>query len=131
MDDLRQIVPLALFDKLKNNPQSPFFQKLENKTFLVDRVSWIRQLFDRALQQQAAYQSVRQPLLVLQQMAERSDERLSDNELKKRLAAVQKSMEDLLSKNELNGPVYEDLLRLKSIYSRYQNRTKPRSGFLG
>jgi MoxR-like ATPase len=131
LEDLRQIVPWALFDKLKINPQSLFFQKLENKTYLVDRVSWIRQVFDRAIQQQAAYQSVRQPLLVLQRQAEGRDERLSDNELKRRLAEIQRSMEDLLGKNELNGPVYEDLLRLKSLYSRYQNQARPRPGFFG
>src|SRR5262249_31593479 len=108
MADLRQIVPWVLFDKLRLNPQSPFFQKLENKILTMDRVSWIRQLFDRSLQQQAAYEAVRQPLLLLQQQADKTNKRLPDNELRTRLAGVQKAMEDVLSKNELNGPVYED-----------------------
>jgi MoxR-like ATPase len=125
--DLRQIVPWALFDKLKVNAQSQFFQKLENKVLVTDRVSWIRQLFDRALQQQAAYHSVRKPLLVLQQRAESA----SDGLAKKDLAAVQTAIEDLLSHNELNGPVYEDLLRLKGIYARLLQESKPRSGFFG
>ena len=47
--DLRQVAPWALFDKLKLNAHSQFFQKLENKVLLTDRVSWIRQLFDRVL----------------------------------------------------------------------------------
>jgi MoxR-like ATPase len=123
MADLRQIVPWVLFEKLKVNPQSAFFQKLENKVFMTDRVSWIRQLFDRAMQQQAAYQATRKPLVVLQQRA--------DGESRHELAAVQKAIEDLLSKNELNGPVYEDLLRLKSIYSRALSQSKPRSGYFG
>jgi MoxR-like ATPase len=123
MTDLRQIVPWVLFEKLKVNPQSAFFQKLENKVFMTDRVSWIRQLFDRAMQQQAAYQATRKPLVVLQQRAE--------SQSRPDLAAVQKAIEDLLGKNELNGPVYEDLLRLKSIYSRALSQSKPRSGFFG
>jgi MoxR-like ATPase len=131
MTDLRQIVPWVLFERLKINPQSPFFQKLDNKVFTLDRVSWIRQLLDRALQQQAAYQPVRQPLLVLQQQADQVEEGLSDNELKQRLDTIHKAMEDLLSKNELNGPVYEDLLRLKGIYSRYVSRAKSRPSFFG
>ena len=129
--DLRQIVPWVLFDKLRINAQSQFFQKLENKVLLTDRVSWIRQLFDRALQQQAAYHEVRKPLLLLQQQA---DERLgqpSNHQSKKELAAVRMAIEDLLSKNELNGPVYEDLLRLKGIYARLLHQSKPQSGFFG
>src|SRR5262249_10932947 len=47
LDDLRQILPWALLDKLKQNPQSAFFQRTDNKVYLTDRVSWIRQLFDR------------------------------------------------------------------------------------
>jgi MoxR-like ATPase len=125
--DLRQIAPWVLFDKLKMNANSPFFQKLENKVLLTDRASWIRQLFDRALQQQAAYQAVRQPLLVLQ---ERTAAR-TDGSARKDLAVVQKAIEDLLAKNELNGPVYEDLLRLKGIHAQLLRRSQPASGYFG
>jgi MoxR-like ATPase len=72
LDDLRQILPWALFDKLKVNAQGAFFQKAENKVFLTDRVSWIRQLFDRAIHQYAAYEPVRRPLLVLEKEADDS-----------------------------------------------------------
>jgi MoxR-like ATPase len=131
MADLRQIVPWVLFDKLRINAQSPFFQKLENKVLLTDRVSWIRQLFDRAMQQQAAYDAVRQPLLLLEHTADERRGHASNGQTKKDLAAVQTAIEDLLSKNELNGPVYEDLLRLKGIYARLLHQSKPRSGFFG
>ena len=30
-------------------------------------------------------------------------------------------MNKLMTKQELSGPVYEDLIHLKSMYSRYQN----------
>ena len=30
-------------------------------------------------------------------------------------------MDELVTKSELSGPVYEDIIHLKSIYSRYQN----------
>jgi MoxR-like ATPase len=131
MADLRQIVPWVLFDKLKINPQSAFFQKLENKVLAADRVSWIRQLFDRAVQQQAAYQSVRKPLLVLQQQASEPNGNVPEGQAKKLLLAVQQALEDLLGKNELNGPVYEDLLRLKNIHARLMSQSKTRTGFFG
>jgi MoxR-like ATPase len=131
MADLRQIVPWVLFDKLKINPQSAFFQKLENKVLMTDRVSWIRQLFDRAMQQQAAYQRVRKPLLVLQQQTNALKGESTEGQSQKAIAAVQAAIEDLLGKNELNGPVYEDLLRLKSIYVRALSQARPQSGFFG
>jgi len=31
-------------------------------------------------------------------------------------------MKELIEKSELSGPVYEDLIHLKSLYSRYQNQ---------
>jgi MoxR-like ATPase len=129
--DLRQIVPWMLFDKLKMNPQSAFFQKQENKTFIVDRVSWIRQLFDRAMQQQASYAKVRKPLLVLQQAADESKGDLTTKEAKSRLSAIKNAIEELLSKNELNGPVYEDLIRLKNLHARYLTHSQPRTSYFG
>jgi hypothetical protein len=30
-------------------------------------------------------------------------------------------MDELMDKQELSGPVYEDLIHLKSLYSRYRN----------
>jgi MoxR-like ATPase len=129
--DLRQVAPWALFDKLKANAHSQFFQKLENKVLLTDRVSWIRQLFDRAMQQQAAYQAIRKPLLVLQERVNERSGPEPDGAGNKELTAVEAAIEDLLARNELNGPVYEDLLRLKGLHARLLHRRERRSGFLG
>jgi MoxR-like ATPase len=39
----------------------------------------------------------------------------------KRIDRVVALMDRLMKKHELSGPVYEDLIHLKSMYSRYQN----------
>ncbi len=127
IDDLRPILPWALFDKLKLNAQSAFFQKAENKVFLTDRVSWIRQLFDRAVQQHAAYEPVRRPLLLLEKHAGDVG-RLGRVEIEGRLQQVRAAMEDLLKHNELNGPVHEDLVRLKHLHNRYLHGARSRPG---
>jgi MoxR-like ATPase len=127
VDDLRQILPWALFDKLKQNAQSAFFQKAENKVYLTDRVSWIRQLFDRSIQQYAAYEPVRRPLLLLQKQAEDA-KRLGRVETEGRLRQIRATMEDLLKHNELNGPVYEDLVRLKYLHNCYLHGARSRPG---
>jgi MoxR-like ATPase len=130
LDDLRLILPWTLFDRLRINAQGDFFQKAENKVYLTDRVSWIRQLFDRAVQQHAAYEPVRQPLRRLEAQAEDVG-RLGRVEVEGRLRQVRAAMEDLLRRNELNGPVYEDLVRLKSLHNRYLHGAQSRLGAFG
>jgi MoxR-like ATPase len=130
LDELRQILPWALFDKLKLNVQGAFFQKIENKVYLTDRVSWMRQLFDRAARQHAAYEPVRRPLLALERQAEDVG-RLGRVEVERRLRQVRSAMDDLLQQNELNGPVYEDLVRLKNLHNRYLHGARTGSGVFG
>ncbi len=48
-----------------------------------------------------------------------------------RLRQVRAAMEDLLRHNELNGPVYEDLVRLKNLHNRYLHGGRARRGALG
>jgi MoxR-like ATPase len=130
-DDVRVLLPWVLHDKLQPNAHSAFFQKTENQVLLTDRVSWIRQLFDGAMAQYAAYLPVRQPILQLKRELDAGLHGLMPAATRQRLAAVQRRIEEVLQKNELNGPVYEDLILLKSIYARYQNhldRRQPGSG---
>lgn len=117
IEDLRQLLPWLLFDKLRMNPQSQFFQKTENKVYLTDRAGWIRQLFDRALQQHAAYAPIRAPLLALERSLAQA-ERLGSSELVNKQREIKSRMQQLLEKHELNGPVHEDALRLKILHAR-------------
>jgi MoxR-like ATPase len=126
IEEVRRLAPWVLFDKLKVNSQSGFFQKGENKVLLTDRVSWIDQLFDRATQQYSAYEVSREPILALHRQAESGFGGLSTSEMRRRTGAVKQAIEQLVNKHELNGPVYEDLLRLKQLYSRYRDMLNQR-----
>ncbi|MDF1667772.1 MAG: hypothetical protein P1V97_38905, partial [Planctomycetota bacterium] len=116
-DDIRQLLPWILHDKLPVNPQSQFFQKSENKSYLTDKVSWIQQIFDRATQQFAAYEPIREPINVLKKKHEAGLDHLSTAEIRARIGEIEKCLEGLLKKNELNGPLYEDLILLKSLHN--------------
>jgi hypothetical protein len=37
------------------------------------------------------------------------------------MAKIASLLDSMLTRNELSGPVYEDIVLLKSIHSRYQN----------
>jgi hypothetical protein len=86
---------------------------------LVDRVSWVRQLFDRAVAQHGAHRSVREPILEHQRHVEAGLASASTVELRGRLSGVERRIDEVLRKTELNGAVYEDLLLLKRVHAAY------------
>jgi MoxR-like ATPase len=122
-EDIRQILPWVLHEKLKPNPQSDFFQKTENQVYQTDKVSWIRQLFDHSLKQYVAYQALRQPIMELQTTIDG----LPLQELKQGLQMVQQQMENLVTKHELNAPVHNDLVLLKHLYVQCRHKLSSRS----
>jgi hypothetical protein len=122
LEDVRALLPWVMHDKLQANPQSAFFQKAENAVYIVDRVSWIRQLFDRAVTQHAAYAAVRKPTLELQQVVTATPlSSVAPADLKQRMTQIQKRMEEVLARQEMNGATHADLVLLKDLYVRCQN----------
>jgi MoxR-like ATPase len=121
LNEVRALLPWVLHDKLPLNPQSGFFQKSENHHYLLDRVAWIQQLFDRAVVQHAAYQRTRKGTLELQQVTPANLRTVPTPELRQRLASVQKRVEEVLQRQELNGAVHADLVLLKDLYVRCHN----------
>jgi MoxR-like ATPase len=125
-EDIHRVLPFVLHDKLRPNPQSAFFQKTGNQVLLHDRVTWIHRLFDGALAQHAAYQPVRAEVRKLEAELGAGPSGLSEGELKKRIGRVQQRLDSMLKKNELGGPVYDDLLVLKGLYVRYEAELEDR-----
>lgn len=121
VEDLRQILPWVLHEKLVPNPQSPFFDRDDRSHLRFDRVSWIRRMFDTALSQLAAHEGVRKPVAKLRETLDKGLEGVTADEAKKRLREAHSLLEQLTKKTELSAAVYEDLIQLKSIYSHYQN----------
>lgn len=119
VEDFRQVAPWVLFEKLRPNPQSAFFRKDENRVLTSDRVSWIRQLFDRAIQQSAAFAATRKPIDDLRRRFA-ADPPANRIEIKQRMEAIQHAIENLLAENEFNAPVYEEAVRLKHLYVQHQ-----------
>lgn len=121
VEDVRQILPWALHDKLVPNRQSPYFDREETQPLLHDRVTWIRKMFDTSLRQMAAHEPVRKEVRKLHAEIDAGLEGVSADQARTRMRAALAQIETLAKRSELSGPVYEDLVLLKSIYSRYQN----------
>jgi MoxR-like ATPase len=122
LDDIRALVPWVLLDRLRPNAQSAFFQKIENKVLLLDRATWIRELFDRASAQHAAYAARRKSTVAMRAEIEEGIGTFNAAELRRRITAVERSLETLATSSELNGPVHQDMILLKSLHGRLRDR---------
>ncbi|NPC73409.1 MULTISPECIES: AAA family ATPase [Corallococcus] len=121
LEDFRQIIPWVLHEKLTPNARSPFFEAKGNKLLLQDRVAWIRNMFDMAMARYGTHAPVRQKVVALRAELDLGLSGVDLRTTEKRLSAVTVLMNDLMTRQELSGPVYEDLIHLKSLYSRYRN----------
>jgi len=115
LNDIKQVVPWVLFDKLRPNLQSPFFEKDENRVLLHDRASWLGALFELGVQQHASYRPIREQ--VERSLAEAGNSRTA---LPKRLSALERQLAKLAEECELNAAVHADLLRLRQAHARLQ-----------
>jgi hypothetical protein len=73
------------------------------------------------MSQMAAHEEIRAPIREAQKLLDKGLEGIAVDDVRKRMREVLQQLEKLTRKAELSGPVYEDVIQLKSIYSRYQN----------
>jgi MoxR-like ATPase len=121
LEDVRQILPFVLHEKLVPNGRSPFFEVKGRKTLLQDRVAWIRNMFDMAMDQYGAHEPVRKKVRAFRTELDQGLQGVGLAAVQKRIAQATALLQQLVTKQELSGAVYEDVIHLKSIYSRYQN----------
>jgi MoxR-like ATPase len=112
LNDIKQLLPWVLFDKLRPNLQSPFFEKDESRVLLIDRAGWLQSLFDLGIQQYAAYRPIREQ--VAKTLAEAGERKAP---LARRIAAVERQMGKLADECELNAAVHADLMRLRQVHA--------------
>jgi MoxR-like ATPase len=121
LDDVRQIVPWVLHEKLVPNTRSAFFEAKGRQSLLQDRVAWIRNMVDMALESYPRHEPLRARVHKERDLLDAGLVGVDLKTTEKRIGAVTTLMKELTEKAELSGPVYEDLIHLKSMYSRYQN----------
>ncbi len=121
VDDIRQIVPWVLHEKLVPNQRSAFFQAEDNKTLLQDRVAWIRNLMDMAMAQFDRHEPIRKEVTAHREVLDKGLVGVDLPTTEQRLGKISATIANIMKTSELSGPVYEELVVLKSMYSRYQN----------
>lgn len=121
LEDVRQIVPWVLHEKLQPNTRSAFFEQKGKGALLGDRVAWIRNMLDTSFAQFEAHEPNRRKVRALRDELDAGLQGIDLPTTTARLNKVAALLQQLMTKNELSGPIYEDLILLKSMYSRYQN----------
>lgn len=122
LDDLRQVLPFVLVDKLKPDLESPFFQSPERAPLKSDRIGWLRALFDASCQEYDRLDLDRSdPVADLMGEVQRGLDGVEEAEARQRLARIEREIARIAKGGKLYGPQYEDLLVLKSLHQRHSN----------
>jgi MoxR-like ATPase len=122
LEDVRQILPFVLHDKLIPDLDSPFFEAAGNGVFRVDRISWIRRLFDLSCREYDQLDLDREDP-VADRLGELAAglEGLPEKEVRKRLVAIERTLGKWAQGRKLYGPIFDDALILKYAHQRYTN----------
>jgi MoxR-like ATPase len=122
LEDMRQIIPFVLHDKLVQNPDAPFFESANNSIYRVDKISWIRKLFDLSC---AEYEQLNldrdDPVAALEAGIERGLDGVTEGEARNCLVKIERLLATWSKGRKLYGPLYDDLLKLKYLHQRYTN----------
>lgn len=122
LDDIGQVLPFVLHDKLVPDLDSPFFDAAGNGCYRTDRLGWLRNLFVAST---AEYDRLgldqEDPVHELGEEFKKGLEGLSEQEARNRLTQIQRTIVKLTKGQKLYGHLYEDLLNLKYLHQRYTN----------
>ena len=124
-EDVRQMLPFVLHDKLVPDADSPFFEAAGNGAYRVDKVGWIRKLFDLSC---AEYDRLSldtdDPVAALDGQFATGLEGLPEKEVRSRLVKIERLLAEWSKGRKLYGPMFDDVLKLKYLHQRYTNYLK-------
>jgi MoxR-like ATPase len=116
------MLPFVLHDKLQPDPDAPFFEAAGNAVLRIDRVTWIRRLFDLAC---AEYDRLNldhdDPVAVLDAEFSQGLEGLKEQDVRGRLVRIERLLADWSKGRKLYGNLFDDVLKLKYLHQRYTN----------
>ncbi len=122
MEDVRQIIPFVLHDKLAQEPDCPFFESAENAMLRTDKIGWIRKLFDLSCAEYERLDLDRDdPVAQLTAEFDHGLEGVSQREVKARLVKIERVLSQWSKSRKFYGHMFDDVLKLKYLHQRYTN----------
>jgi MoxR-like ATPase len=122
LDDLRQTLPFVLHDKLVPDLDAPFFEAPGNAVYRIDRVGWVRKMFDLSC---AEYDRLNldkdDPVAELEKEFAPGLEGVTEAEVNARLVKIERILAEWSKGRKLYGHLFDDVLKLKYFHQRYTN----------
>jgi MoxR-like ATPase len=124
-EDVRQMIPFVLHDKLVQEPDSPFFEASNNAAYRSDKVGWIRTLFDLSCAEYDRLNLDREdPIVDLEMEFEAGLEGVTEQQVRARLVKIERLLTEWSKGRKLYGHLFDDILKLKYLHQRYTNFLK-------
>jgi MoxR-like ATPase len=122
LDDVRQVLPFVLHDKLTPDLDAPYFEAPGNAPLRADRIGWLRRLFDESSADYDRLNLDREdPVARLSEQFQLGLTGISESEVRSRLSRIETLVTELTRGRKLYGHLYDDLLVLKYLHHRYTN----------
>jgi MoxR-like ATPase len=122
LEDVRQVLPFVLHDKLVPDPEAPFFEAAGNAPLRTDRVGWLRRLFDLSCADYDRLDLDRDdPVGAMAAELRQGLDGVGERDVRARLVRLERLVTELAKGRKLYGHLYDDLLTLKYLHQRYTN----------
>jgi MoxR-like ATPase len=122
LEDLRQMLPFVLHDKLAQNGDAAFFEAEPNEVFRADRIGWLRQLFDQSC---AEYERLgldrEDPVRAMLATFGEGLDGLPSATVRGRLADIERVLRGWSDARKFYGHMLDDVIALKYLHQRYTN----------
>ncbi len=121
-EDVRQILPFVLHEKLVQYPDAPFFEKEGNGAFRTDLISWIRHLFNESCREYERLELDRDdPVKEMEREFESGLDGVSEDEVLERLIRIERILGEWSKGRKFYAHMYDDILKMKYLHQRYTN----------
>ena len=122
LEDVRQILPFVLHDRLSPDLDAPFFEQPGHGIYRSDRLGWLRKLFDLSCDEFNRLDLDHDdPVGQLAAEFQQGLDGLSVSDVKSRLHRIERLIGEWGGGRKLYGHLYDDLLTLKYLHQRYTN----------
>ncbi len=122
IEDLRNVLPFVLHDRLVPNLDAPFFDNAQNQNLKSDRVGWLQRLWDLSCAEfDQNNRDQNDPVAELLAELAAGLDGVTEQQARQRLNRIEKLVADYARGRKLYGPLWDDLLSLKYLHQRYRN----------
>ncbi len=122
LEDVRQIIPFVLHDKLVQDADCPYFESPENAMYRTDKIGWMRKMYDMACAEYERLELDRDdPVAGLATEFDRGLDGLSQQEVRARLVKIESVLNQWSKSRKFYGHMFDDVLKLKYLHQRYTN----------